>query len=110
MRMTTVSAQSILDTRGKPTVEVTLIAGNSSARASVPSGKSTGSHETLELRDPDGGMQAAIANVKGEIATLLTSRDWSSPDEIDEALIALDNTPNKSRLGANAILGVSIAT
>ena len=88
---------------------MTLLSGELTARASVPSGKSTGSHEALELRDPDGGVQAAIANVESEIAALLTSREWNSPDEIDTALIELDGTPNKSRLGANAILGVSIA-
>lgn len=109
MRIDSVSATQILDTRERPTIEVTLIAGENVAHASVPSGKSTGSHEALELRDKDGGVQTAIANVEGEIATLLTSREWDSPDEIDTALIELDGTPNKSRLGANAILGVSIA-
>ncbi len=109
MNITSVSATQIVDTRGKPTIETTLRAGDLTATASVPSGKSTGSHEALELRDPDGGVQTAISNVEGEIATLLTSRDWNTPDEIDEAMIALDGTPNKSRLGANAILSVSIA-
>jgi len=122
MRIDTVSAHSILDTRGKPTVEVTLEAQQGStlnqnsqgrtllrATASVPSGKSTGSHEACELRDPDGGVATAIENVNGEITTLLTSREWGSPDEIDTALIELDDTLNKSRLGANAILAVSIA-
>lgn len=99
----------VLDTREKPTVEVTLISGEMVVHASVPSGKSTGSHEALELRDADGGMGTAIANVEGEIASLITSREWSSADEIDTALIALDGTRDKSRLGANAILGVSIA-
>ncbi len=109
MKITSVSATQVLDTREKPTVEVTLIAGEMVVHASVPSGKSTGSHEALELRDADGGMETAIANVEGEIAALITSREWSSADEIDTALIALDGTPNKSRLGANAVLGVSIA-
>jgi enolase len=109
MHITSVSAQQIADSREKPTVAVTLGAGNLTAHASVPSGKSTGKHEAKELRDPDGSVATAVGNVAGEIATLLTSRAWGSPDEIDEALIALDGTPDKSRLGANAILGVSIA-
>lgn len=109
MRIKSVSAAQILDTRKRPTIEVTLIAGENVAHASVPSGKSTGSHEALELRDADGGVQTAIKNIEGEIAALLTSREWGLPDEIDKALIALDGTLNKSRLGANAILGISIA-
>lgn len=109
MNITSISAKQIADTRGRPTIETMLRAGNLTATASVPSGKSTGSHEAMELRDPDGGVQTAIGNVEGEIATLLTSRDWTTPDEIDEAMIALDGTPHKSRLGANAILSVSIA-
>lgn len=113
MKIDSVSAAQIFDTRSKPTIEVTLGASfqgqTLESRASVPSGKSTGSHEALELRDADGGMRVAIVNVEDEIAALLTSHEWSSADEIDIALIALDGTPNKSRLGANAILGVSIA-
>lgn len=109
MKIDSVTARAILDTRHKPTVETTLVAGELSATDSVPSGKSTGSHEVCELRDADGGVQTAIAHVTGEIAELLQSRDWNSPDEIDSALIKLDGTPNKSRLGANAILSVSIA-
>ena len=109
MKIDSVTAREIKDTRGKPTVEATVVAGDIKAVASVPSGKSTGSHEALELRDADGSVRTAVANVNGEIAKLLTSQEWNSPDEIDEALIALDGTPNKSRLGANAILGVSIA-
>ncbi len=118
MRIEAVSARAIPDTRGKPTVEATLGSGELTATASVPSGKSTGSHEALELRDAElpsrspaagGGVNGAVANVHGEIAALLASREWNSPDEIDAALIALDGTPNKSRLGANAILAVSIA-
>lgn len=109
MRIDTVLARSILDTRGRPTIETALSAGDLSAVASVPSGKSTGKHEALELRDGDGGVATAIANVNGEIAQLLASREWNSPDEIDSVLVALDGTPNKSRLGANALLSVSIA-
>ena len=109
MKIERVEARSIPDTRGKPTVEVTLHADELSATASVPSGKSTGSHEAKELRDADGGVETAVANVTGEIAREIALRDFASADELDTFLIALDNTPDKSRLGANAILGVSIA-
>lgn len=120
MRIDRVEARQILDTRGRPTIEVTLSAQqgltldpNSQGRtleatASVPSGKSTGAHEALELRDVDGGVTTAIANVNGEIARALIGQRFS-PEELDTTLIALDGTPNKSRLGANALLAVSIA-
>lgn len=108
MRIDQVNARSILDTRGRPTLEVTVSANAVSATASVPSGKSTGEHEALELRDADGSVSQAIANVNGEIAQALVGNRFTL-DELDTALIALDGTPNKSRLGANAILGVSIA-
>ncbi|MCR4275841.1 MAG: phosphopyruvate hydratase, partial [Candidatus Parcubacteria bacterium] len=104
MRIDTVVAQSINDTRGRPTVEVTLSANTFSATASVPSGKSTGSHEAVEL-----GAARAIENVNGEIATALAGHDFTSADELDNFLIELDGTVNKSRLGTNAILAVSIA-
>lgn len=109
MRIDTIAARQILDTRGRPTIETTITNGTHSATASVPSGKSTGSHEACELRDKDGGVMGAIANVQGEIASALIGRDFASLDELDELLIKLDGTPNKSRLGANAILSVSIA-
>ena len=109
MRIETVSARSIPDTRGRPTIETTLAAGSLLATASVPSGKSTGSHEALELRDADGGVTSAVANVQGEIAAALTAREFASADEVDAFLIELDGTRNKSRLGANALLSVSIA-
>lgn len=109
MKIDTVLARSILDTRGRPTVETTLKTGEISVTASVPSGKSTGSREAIELRDADGGVAQAVANVNGEIEKALIGRDFSSPDDIDALLIELDGTPNKSRLGANAILSVSIA-
>lgn len=108
MRIDRIEARSINDTRGRPTVEVTISANALSATASVPSGKSTGSHEAIELRDADGGVATAVANVNGEIARALVGQRFS-PDELDTALIELDGTPNKSRLGANAILAVSIA-
>jgi len=104
MKIDTVAARTIPDTRGKATIETTLQAGAFRATASVPSGKSTGSHEALEIEAAQ-----AIENVHGEIAEALIARDFASPDELDTFLIELDGTPNKSRLGANAILSVSIA-
>ena len=109
MKIERIEAKSIPDTRGRPTVEVTLFANGKSAIASVPSGKSTGSHEARELRDKDGGVEQALQNVRGEIASLLSTNELATPDELDELLIRLDGTPDKSRLGANAILAVSIA-
>jgi len=108
MRIDQVLARTISDTRGRPTVEVTFSANALSATASVPSGKSTGSHEACELRDADGGVTRAIENVNGEIARALVGQRFSL-DELDAHLIELDGTPDKSRLGANAILAVSIA-
>lgn len=109
MRIDAVSARAIPDTRGRPTIETTLSSGSLSATASVPSGKSTGSHEALELRDADGGVATAIGNVHGEITRTLVGHDFNSADEIDALLIELDGTENKSRLGANATLSVSVA-
>lgn len=109
MRIESVVARAIPDTRGRPTVETTLTAGTLTATASVPSGESTGSHEAVELRDTDGGVTTAVGNVNGEIARALAARDFNSADELDALLVELDGTPNKSRLGANAILSVSIA-
>jgi len=108
MRIDQVEARAILDSRGKPTLETIVSANAVSATASVPSGKSTGIHEALELRDADGSVATAIANVNGEIAKALVGNRFSL-DELDTTLIELDGTPNKSRLGANAILSVSIA-
>jgi len=110
MRITEAKARQINDTRGRATIETTLVSGNLSTTASVPSGKSTGTHEALELRDADGSVTSAIENVNDEIASALADFDFKSPDEVDAFLIELDGTPNKSRLGANAILSVSIAT
>ena len=109
MRIDRVEAIAIPDTRGRPTVEAAVFANTFIATASVPSGKSTGSHEACELRDSDGGVTTAVANVNGEIAKELVGRRFDSPDELDATLIALDGTRDKSRLGANAILAVSIA-
>jgi enolase len=110
------SAIEILDSRGRPTLAVTVrLADGTAARAGVPSGASTGSREAVELRDGDksryggAGVLKAVANVNGEIAGLLRRRSWSSLAEADRALIDLDGTPNKARLGANATVGVSMA-
>jgi enolase len=109
-------AREILDSRGNPTVEVdcTLSCG-AFARAGVPSGASTGVHEAVELRDGDKkffagkGVSQAVANVNGKICHNLAGMDARDQVLVDEAMIALDGTPNKARLGANAILGVSLA-
>jgi enolase len=110
------SAIEILDSRGRPTLAVTVrLADGTAARAGVPSGASTGSREAVELRDGDksryggAGVLRAVANVTGEIAGLLRGRSWSSLAAADQALIDLDGTPNKARLGANATVGVSMA-
>ncbi|MEA5078935.1 MAG: phosphopyruvate hydratase [Anaerolineaceae bacterium] len=111
-----VSAQEILDSRGNPTVEVEVVLGDGSwGRAAVPSGASTGIHEALEMRDGDKaryngkGVLKAVENVNTEIAENLLDWDATEQRAIDTMLIDLDGTPNKSRLGANAILGVSLA-
>ncbi len=115
MRLTRLTALEILDSRGVPTLEVLLEAEKLQARASVPSGKSTGKNEALELRDGDTGryrgkgMQKAIASVEGEITSMLVGRELPPQEDLDQALIRLDGTPGKTRLGANALLGVSIA-
>ena len=108
-----VRARQVLDSRGNPTVEVEVVAG-ATGRAIVPSGASTGVHEAVELRDGGaayGGkaVTKAVANVNGEIADAVRGRDVADQEGLDRALIALDGTPNKGRLGANAILGVSLA-
>jgi enolase len=115
-RITRLVAREILDSRGNPTVEVeATLASGAIGRAAVPSGASTGEREAVELRDADRrrylgkGVQKAVANVHGEIAHALVGRDASAQAEIDALLIALDGTENRSRLGANAILGVSLA-
>ncbi len=115
-RLTGLDALEVLDSRGNPTIAVTARAENGvSGRAIVPSGASTGVHEAVELRDGDPkryggkGVTKAVDNVKGEIARRLDGFDISDQRAIDEAMIELDGTPNKGRLGANAILGVSLA-
>ncbi|HEY6661930.1 MAG TPA: phosphopyruvate hydratase, partial [Sphingomicrobium sp.] len=112
-----VRARQILDSRGNPTVEVDVrLDDGSLGRAAVPSGASTGAHEAVELRDGDKsrwggkGVGKAVANVNGEIASAVSGREAEDQAGLDRALIALDGTDNKGRLGANAILGVSLAT
>jgi enolase len=109
--------REILDSRGNPTVEVDVVLEDGSrGRASVPSGASTGAHEAIELRDGDNsrylgkGVRKAVEAVNGEIFEAIGGIDAEAQVKIDETLIALDGTPNKARLGANAILGVSLAT
>src|SRR5215475_8359940 len=108
--------REILDSRGNPTIEVdVLLEDGSLGRAAVPSGASTGAHEAVELRDGDKsrylgkGVQKAIDAVNGEIFEALSDMAVEEQIEIDETMIELDGTPNKGRLGANAILGVSLA-
>jgi enolase len=114
MTITRVHAREILDSRGNPTIEVDVAAGSALGRAAVPSGASTGEREALELRDGDKtrflgkGVRKAVANVNGEIARALVGADLDQR-ALDEKMIALDGTPAKSRLGANALLGVSMA-
>ena len=111
-----IAAREILDSRGNPTVEVDVtLEDGSMGRAAVPSGASTGAHEAVELRDGDKkrylgkGVTKAVAAVNGEIFDALAGMDAEDQIAIDRAMIALDGTPNKARLGANAILGVSLA-
>jgi enolase len=115
LKITSVHAREILDSRGNPTVEVDVtVEGRAFGRAAVPSGASTGEREALELRDGDKrryggkGVRRAVANVNGEIASALVGRAFTQRS-LDEAMIGLDGTPSKSRLGANALLGVSMA-
>ena len=111
-----VVGREILDSRGNPTVEVDVHASNGAVgRAAVPSGASTGAHEAVELRDGDRhryggkGVLSAVAHINGEIAAALVGRSVLEQESIDAALVALDGTHNKGRLGANAILGASLA-
>ncbi len=115
MKITKLHAREILDSRGNPTVEVDVtLEGGATGRAAVPSGASTGEREAIELRDGDEsryggkGVRTAVANANGEIAKAVCGRDFDQRG-LDGAIIALDGTPTKSRLGANALLGVSMA-
>ena len=113
--ITRVQGRQILDSRGNPTVEVDVeLQSGAVGSAAVPSGASTGVHEAVELRDSGAewggkGVTKAVANVNGEIAEALTGADALDQEALDRTLIELDGTPNKGRLGANAILGVSLA-
>jgi len=115
-RIKSVHARQILDSRGNPTLEAEiLLESGAFGRAAVPSGASTGAREAIELRDNDPskyggkGVLNAVAHVNGEIASTLLNVDASSQEALDELLVRLDGTDNKSRLGANALLGVSLA-
>jgi enolase len=115
VKITDVRGREVLDSRGNPTVEVDVVVdGGARGRAAVPSGASTGEREALELRDGDTsrylgrGVTRAVANVNGEIASAIRGKEFTQRS-LDEALIALDGTATKSRLGANALLGVSMA-
>jgi enolase len=116
MEIIKIIGREILDSRGNPTVEADVwLADGSMGRAAVPSGASTGEHEAVELRDGDKarylgkGTLKAVANILGEIAPALVGMDGTAQEAIDRKMIALDGTPNKGRLGANAILAVSMA-
>ncbi|HII71570.1 TPA: phosphopyruvate hydratase, partial [Candidatus Woesearchaeota archaeon] len=110
-----ITAREILDSRGNPTVEVDLATKTHSARAAVPSGASTGIHEALELRDGGPrfggkGVRRAVGNAETKIPKVVVGMDCRKQRQVDNAMLKLDGTPNKSNLGANAILGVSLAT
>src|SRR5687767_2335893 len=114
MQITRVAAREILDSRGNPTVEVDVWVNGAFGRAAVPSGASTGQREALELRDGDKkrylgkGVTKAVGHVNGEIAKALAGAE-ADQRAVDEAMNSLDGTENKGRLGANALLGVSMA-
>jgi enolase len=116
-RIAHLQAREVLDSRGFPTVEAEVHLGSgATGRAMVPSGASTGTHEALELRDNDNrrflgkGVTAAVANIQGAISEAVLGLDVRDQRALDQTLIALDGTPNKERLGANAMLAVSLAT
>lgn len=115
-RITSVTAREILDSRGKPTLEVTVATEGGMGTFGVPSGASTGTNEALELRDGDNarhggqGVRKAAANVQVNIAGALVGMDAADQQAVDRRMLELDGTPTKSRLGGNAIVGVSVAT
>src|SRR6266576_1024913 len=111
-----INAREILDSRGNPTIEAEVtLAGGEVGRAAVPSGASTGEHEAVELRDGDKkrylgkGVRTAVANINGPIAKILHGHDATLQATIDQLMLNADGTPNKEKLGANAILAVSLA-
>ena len=115
MKIHKIHAREVLDSRGQPTIEVDVTLTNGTlGRATVPSGASTGEHEAVELRDGDKrflgkGVARAVEHVNRMIAPRLRGREAKDQEGLDRLMIALDGTPNKGRLGANAILGVSLA-
>ena len=109
MKIKKVRARSILDSRGNPTVEVRVVVGKRVFKASVPSGASTGVYEAVELRDKNGGVQTAVENVRKLIGPEIIGMDCSDQSKIDKKMIELDGSSDKGKLGANAILGVSMA-
>jgi hypothetical protein len=116
MKITAIKALEVLDSRGNPTVRAYVkLDNNTTYAASVPSGASTGAHEAVELRDGDDkrykglGVQKAVGHVNTTISKALVGKTIDHPDEIDHTMLELDGTPNKSKLGANAILAVSMA-
>lgn len=116
VQFSSISAMQVLDSRGRPTVSVrAVVADGPTVCAGVPSGASTGSQEAVELRDHDPqrygglGVSAAVSHINGPIADALTGRSFSTLEQVDAELLGLDGTPDKSRLGANAIVGVSMA-
>ena len=116
-KIANITAREIMDSRGNPTIEADVIlASGSMGRAAVPSGASTGTHEAVELRDGDAkrfngkGVLHAVSHVNGEIRAALTGKEAAEQKTVDQTMIDLDGTPNKGRLGANAILSVSLAT
>ncbi len=115
LRVTAVHAVEILDSRGRPTLAIDLTTTDGTFSAAVPSGASTGSGEAVELRDGDAtrfggkGVLTAVSHVNGELADLLLSRAWPDLATLDDAMITADGTANKSRLGANALVGLSMA-
>jgi enolase len=116
IKITDVRGREILDSRGNPTVEADVtLADGSTARAGVPSGASTGSREAVELRDGDKsrylgkGVQKAVANVNGVLRDALLASEFENQRAVDDAMIALDGSDNKGKLGANALLAISLA-
>ncbi len=108
--ITKIQAEEIKDSRGNPTIKATVFAGNNSASFSVPSGASTGASEAHELRDQDGrGVKNAIEKIRSVITPALIGKNVSNQKEIDEIMLSLDGTANKTNLGGNSVIGVSIA-
>lgn len=108
-KVSNIDAEEIKDSRGNPTLRVTVYAGSASGSFAVPSGASTGSHEVVELRDKDGGMDKAIEGIKDVLAPAIIGMDAEDQRAVDGKMLALDGTPQKAKYGGNALLGISIA-